>query len=120
MWSFASMQEHKLQVFKNMVLRKILGSMKDDVSRHCRILYNKELNDLYMSLSIVMIVKSRRLGGEETRNAYKFFMWKILGKYSLGKPRRWEDKISVGDRLSVLEVDGTGSGSCLVAAFGTY
>ena len=46
-WSFISREERKLRVFENMVLRRIFGSSKDEVTGEWRRLHNEELNDLY-------------------------------------------------------------------------
>ena len=54
-------EERKLSVFENMVLRKILGPRRDEVTGEWRRLHNKELNDLYSSPNIVRVIKSRRI-----------------------------------------------------------
>jgi len=41
------------------VLRRIFGPMRDEVTGESRKLHNEELNDLYSSLSIVRVIKSR-------------------------------------------------------------
>jgi len=53
--------ERKLRVFENMVLRRIFGPRKDEVTGEWRRLYNEELNDLYSSPNIVRVIKSRRM-----------------------------------------------------------
>jgi len=40
-------EEKKLRVFENMVLRRIFGPRRDEVTREWRRLHNEELNDLY-------------------------------------------------------------------------
>jgi len=54
-------EERKLRVFKNMVLRRIFGPRRDEVTREWRKLHNEELNDLYSSSNIVRVIKSRRM-----------------------------------------------------------
>jgi len=53
--------ERKLRVFENMVLRRIFGSRRDDVTGEWRTLHNEELNDLFSSSNIVRVIKSRRM-----------------------------------------------------------
>jgi len=44
-----------------MVLRKIYGPRKDEVTGEWRRLRSEELNDLYSSPNIVRVIKSRRM-----------------------------------------------------------
>ena len=44
-----------------MVLRRIFGPRRDEVTGEWRRLHNEELNDLYSSPNIVWVIKSRRL-----------------------------------------------------------
>jgi len=62
-------EERKLRVFENMVLRRIFGPRRDEVTGEWRRLHNEELNDLYSSLNIVRVIKSRRMrwAGHVTR-----------------------------------------------------
>ena len=109
-WSLTLREERKLWVFENMVLRRIFGPRRDEVMGEWRRLHNKELNDLYSSLNIVRVIKSRRMRwagyvarmGEE-RVAYRFLVGKPEGKRPLGRPRRrWVDNI----RMDLQEVGG--------------
>jgi hypothetical protein len=50
------MEEHRLRMFKDRLLRKILGPKKDMATGRKRKLNNKELNDLYCSLNIIMLI----------------------------------------------------------------
>jgi len=94
-------EERKLRVFENMVLRRIFGPRKDEVTGEWRRLHNEELNDLYFSPSIVRVIKSRRMGGAgyvarmgEERGVYKVLVGKPEGKRPLGRPRhRWVENI---------------------------
>ena len=52
-------EERKLRVFENRVLRRIFGPRRDEVTGEWRRLHNEELNDLYSSLNIVRVIKSR-------------------------------------------------------------
>ena len=73
---------------------------RDEVTGEWRRLHNEELNDLYASLNIVRVIKSRSMGwvghvarmGEE-RGEYRVLVGKPEGKRPLGRPRRrWVDK----------------------------
>ena len=86
-------------MFENMVLRKIFGPRRDEVTGEWRRLHNEELNDLYSSPNTLRVIKSRRMGwagdvtcmGEE-RGVYRVLVGKPEGKRPLGRPRcRWVD-----------------------------
>jgi len=101
-------EERKLRVFENMVLRRIFGPRRDVVTGEWRRLHNEELSDLYSSLNIGRVIKSRRMrwaghvarmGAE--RRAYRVLVGKPEGKRPLGIPRRrWVDNI----RMDLQEV----------------
>jgi len=46
-----------LRVFENMVLRRIFGPRKDEVTGEWRRLHNEELSDLYPLPIIVRVIK---------------------------------------------------------------
>jgi hypothetical protein len=52
-------EEHRLRVFKNRVLKRILGLKRDEVTGEWRKLHNEELHDLYSLPSIIRIIKLR-------------------------------------------------------------
>jgi len=100
--------ERKLRVFENMVLRRIFGPRRDEVTEEWRRLHNEELNDLYSPPNIVRVIKSRRMRwaglvarmGEE-REVYRVLLGKPEGRRPLGRPRRrWVDDI----RMQLQEV----------------
>jgi hypothetical protein len=51
----------RVRVFANMVLRRIFGSKRDEVTGEWRRLHNEELNDLYSSRNTVRVIESRRM-----------------------------------------------------------
>ena len=54
-------EERKLRVFENIVLRRIFGPTRDELTGEWRRLHNEKLNDLYSSSNIVWVIKSRRM-----------------------------------------------------------
>ena len=107
-WSLTLREERKLRVFENMVLRRIFGPRRDEVTGEWMRLHNEELTDLYSSPNIVRVIKSRRMRwawhvvrmGEEN-GVYRFLVGKPEGKRLLGRPRhRWVNNI----RMDLQEV----------------
>ena len=60
-WSLTLREERKLRVIENMVLRRIYGPRRNEVTGEWRRLHNEELNDLYCSHNIVRVIKWRRM-----------------------------------------------------------
>jgi len=93
-WSLTLQEERKLRVFKNMVLRRIFGPRRDEVTGEWRRMHNEELNDLYSSPNIVRVIKLRRMRwawhvarmGEE-RGVYRVLVGKPEGKRPMGTPK---------------------------------
>jgi len=91
-----------------MVLRRIFGHRRDEVTAEWRRLRDKELNDLYSSPNIVRAIKSRRMcwAGHVTRmgderGVYRVLLGKPEGRRPMGRPRRgWVDNI----RMDLQEV----------------
>ena len=100
-WSLTLWEERKLTVLENMVLRRIFGPRRDEVTGKWRRMHNEELNYLYPSPNIVRVIKSRRMRwaghvarmGEES-GVYRVLVGKPEGRRLLGRPRRrWVDNI---------------------------
>jgi hypothetical protein len=80
-----------------------MGSKRDEVIGKWRKLHNEELHDLYSSLTIVRVIKSRRMrwaGNEvrigEGRGVDRGLMEKPEEQRPLGRHRcRWEDNIKI-------------------------
>jgi hypothetical protein len=91
-----------LRVSENRVLR-IFGPKRDEMTGGWRKLHNEELHNLYSSLSIIRMIKSRRIrwAGHvarmgEKRNNYIIFVGKPERKRPLGRRRRrWVDNIKM-------------------------
>jgi hypothetical protein len=96
-------EERKLRVFENRVLRRIFGTMREEVTGELRNLHNEEFNDLYCSPNIFRVIKWRRmrLAGHvaymgERRGIYRVWVGKSEGKTPFGRPkRRWENIIKM-------------------------
>jgi hypothetical protein len=52
-WSLTLMEEHRLRVFENRLLRRIFGPKRDGGTGGWRKLHNEELHNLYSLLSII-------------------------------------------------------------------
>jgi len=88
-------KERKLRVFENMLLRRIFGPRRDEVTGEWKRLHNEELNDLYSSPNIVRVIKWRRMrwAGHvarmgEGRGVCRVLVGKPEGRRPLGRPRR--------------------------------
>jgi hypothetical protein len=84
-----------MRVFENRVLTGICGTKRDEAVGDWRRLHNKELHDLYVSPSIIRMIKSRKMKWvdhvarmREMGSEYKRVAGKPEGKRTLGRPRR--------------------------------
>jgi len=76
-WSLTLRKEGRLRVFKNRVLRMLIGPKRNEITGEWRKLHNEELNDLHSSPNIIWVIKSRimrwagdvtHMGGRRIRN----------------------------------------------------
>jgi hypothetical protein len=89
-------------VFEKRVLRKIFGPKREE-DGSWRKLHNGELHNMYSSLNIVRVIKSRRMRWVghvarmgEGRGVYRVLVGRPEGKRPLERPRRrWEDNIKM-------------------------
>jgi hypothetical protein len=79
-------------MFENRVLRRIFGPKRDEVTGDWRKLHNEELHRLHSSLSIIRMIKSRRMRWaghvarmRANRTAYRILVGKPEEKRPLGR-----------------------------------
>jgi hypothetical protein len=97
------LQDIRLRVFENRMLRRIFAPKRDEVMGDWTELHNEELQNLYSLQSIIKMIKSGRMkwAGHVARmgaktNAYRILVGKLEGKRPLGRPRRrWMDNIKM-------------------------
>jgi hypothetical protein len=105
------LEEHRLRVSENRVLRGIFGPKREELAGGWRRLHNKEVHKSYASLHIANIIKTRRMRWTghaarmgEMRHVYKILVGKPERKRPLGRRRRrWEDNIRMDPREIGLE-----------------
>jgi hypothetical protein len=93
------------------MLRRIFGPKRERVVGGWGRLHNEGLHNLYTSLIIIRVTKSRRMRWMghvacmgKMRNSYKNLVGKPDGTRPLRKPRhRWEDNIRMDLREIALE-----------------
>jgi hypothetical protein len=96
-WSLTVREEHRLRVFENRVLRRILGPKRDEVTGEWRKLHNEELHNLYSSPGIIRQIKSRRMrwAGHVARMGEERKLYKVWWE-SLKERDHWEDQARHG------------------------
>jgi len=57
------MEEHRLRVFENRVLRRMFRPQREEVAGGWRTLHKEELHNLYTSSDIIMVIKECEMGG---------------------------------------------------------
>jgi hypothetical protein len=121
------MEEHRLRVFENRILRRMFGPKRNEATGKWRELHNEELRDVYSSTNIIQVMKSRRIrwgggGGScsrygEGRREVNILVGNPDGKRSIVRLKRmWEDTIKMNLREVGWSMDtiwlviGTGGG----------
>ena len=86
-------EERRLRGFKNIVLRRVFGPKRDEVTGEWRKLHNEELSVLYSLPNIVWVVKSRRMRWVghvvhigQGRGVYRVLVVEPEGKNHWGDP----------------------------------
>ena len=123
-WSLALREERRLRVFENMVLRRVFGPNRDEVTGEWRKLHNEELRDLYSLPNIVRVVKLRRMRWArhvarmgDGRGVHRVLVGKPEGKRPFGRTgHRWEDNI----KMDLQEVGGGGDWMELAQDMGSW
>ena len=92
-------KERRPRVCENRTLRRVFSPERVEVTGEWRELHNEELNDLYSSLNIVWVIKSRRMrwAGHVARmgrgEAYTGVWWGNL------RERNYLEDPGVGERI---------------------
>jgi hypothetical protein len=98
-WSLTIREEHRLRVFENRMLRRVLAPKRDEVMGGWRKLHDEEICHLYSSACIIKMIKSRRMRwaghvaqmGEKI-NTYRILVARPETKRPLRRPRnKWVD-----------------------------
>jgi hypothetical protein len=71
-------------MFENRVLRRIFGRKRDEVTGDWRKLHNEDVHNLFSSINVIRMIKSRRMrcmgrgcsANGEKRNAYRIWVGK--------------------------------------------
>jgi hypothetical protein len=86
-------EERRLRVFDSRVQREIFRPQRDEVTGEWRKLHEEELNDLYSSTNIILVIRSRILKWKERvvcmgnrRGACRVLVGKPEGKNHLEDP----------------------------------
>jgi hypothetical protein len=101
-WSLTLRKKRRLKVFENIVLRRIFGPKRDEVTEEWRKLHNEEFHDLCSSSNIILVMKTRRMRWvglvarmRKVRGVYRVLVRKPEGKRPLGRPRRGRENIKM-------------------------
>ena len=87
-------KERRLRVSENRVLKRIFGPKRYVVRWEWRKLNNEKSNDLHSTLSILRVIKSRRLGwvGHVARMGERRVLYRVFVRKPEGKETTWKNK----------------------------
>ena len=88
-WSLTLWEERKLRVFENMVLRRIFGPRRDEVTGEWRRLHKEELNDLYGCKTWSLTLREER----KLRVFENMVLRRIFGPRTVEVTGDWSDCI---------------------------
>jgi len=93
-WPLTLREERRLWLFENMVLRRIFGPKRDEVTGKWRKLRNEELNDLYCSPNSIRVIKLRRMrwAGHVACMGERGYVHRVLVGKPVGKETTWKTK----------------------------
>jgi hypothetical protein len=88
-WSLILREEHKMRLFESMLLRKIFGLHRYDVTGGWKRLHKEELYDLYSSPNIPRTIISRKIKlavnvAIRDRSHFLFFLSRAKVQHSVG------------------------------------
>jgi hypothetical protein len=88
------MEQHRLRVLENRMLRRIFGPKRDKVIKEWRKLHKEELHNLWSSPHIIKQINSRRMRWqghvaymEEDKKVYKVLVGKPEARRPLARAR---------------------------------
>jgi hypothetical protein len=96
-WSLTLLEQQRLRVVENRVLRRTFGPKTDEVTGEWRRLHNEELNGLYSPSNIIRVIKSRRMRWPgHVASMGRGEVGRPEGRRPLGRHwHRWEDNIKM-------------------------
>jgi hypothetical protein len=102
-WSLTLKEERRLRVFENMVLGRISGPKRDEVTGEWKKIHNVELNDLHSSTSTVRVIKLKRMrwAGHVVHMGERRGVYRVLVGKPEGKRRRWRPGVNAKKILTL-------------------
>jgi len=97
-------------VFSNKVLRRIVGTKRDEITGEGRKLHNEKLNDLYSPPNVILVIKLRRMRwvGHVACTGERRSVYRVL----VGKETIWKTKHRLEYNIKV-DLQEVGWGACI-------